>query len=161
VSYKTQRPANEVTRETQGTRQLSQRILLTGQPGTDAQKIVEVYTPSRRLSVGIEVFFEPNVEAESVIALYNATWTTRAKAVGVKLSDVNLHVIESAVALPRMYELDSSIRIFRVQADFVSPPTTAAAVFVFGNWYLRALWEPNTPLRDEELQHLFADCHLG
>jgi hypothetical protein len=161
MSWTQQRPALQVIREKQGLRQKSELVALTNQSGaTPAQAVVAVKTPSRRLSAMVEVFFEPLTDAESSIVLYNATWTTRAKAIGIRLSDANLNPINSALALPDSYELDSAIRILRVQADFTTPPTNALLAFVFGTWYLRARWEPNTPMTDEELNQLFNDCHV-
>jgi hypothetical protein len=114
---------------------------------------VRIINPSRRLGCGFAVLFKPDT-AQTVADWPSSTWTPIAfDPIGGEF----IHELESAIALPRMYELESYVPGVIVQGT-LGVPTDAAAATVPGMWLLRVRWEPCIPMCDEEAQSIYAAC---
>ena len=149
-----------------GKGRLEQVFEMRNQTGLgDAQDwTVEIFTPSSRLHVGFEVFYETTSEDESEISTYGVSslWTLTAAAFGKKAGrSFKLHDLTGEVnqALPRSYEASSAVKIIRIFAGLDDVEDSGGAS-VDGTWFVRAYWEPNIEMSDDELNKLFAECAI-
>jgi hypothetical protein len=134
--------------------------------GTPLDRWVDVYVPSARLSMGGEAFFEADSgDLQIGNGSYGpSTWVVRARARGIRLLGDNLHRIDpppedvaTSRLLPRSYETDSAVKIVRFEMS-LNCPVTSILTPIPGRWYFRTYWEPNTDMKDSELEKLFTTC---
>ena len=130
--------------------------------------VQQVTNPSSRLNLIYEVFYEPDAAANEVADWNSSTWVITGATRGAKFSGVPLQRIDPPAdistvttrALPRAYEFSSGIGIIDVALTLNIPQDSGAADEP-GWWRVRAMWEPNVPVPDEELVELFNRCQLG
>lgn len=134
-----------------------------------------ISTPSRRLSMIAEVFFDMNegqTETYQLPTAYNATWEITAMANGARGNGlVELHDIISSAnnpakeyTLPNAYEFDTAIRQVRVTVTTTDNPSANSGAYTYneGAWWLRVRWEPNLPGIDpQELEMLLSSCNVS
>lgn len=168
MSYLGQRPKDQITRETQGSRQLSVGKELRKLPGPAMPEgsttvVSAINNPSRRLSGLVEVFFDedpdPILVGSDATNFAGSNWTIRAQAIALSHARRPLHIVESAVLLPRAYEFDTGVRGILV-STVLAHPLDSGGLAVAGTWYMRCRWEPNTPMSDDEVMFLFSHCAL-
>ena len=137
--------------------QLLGRVNSAGTSNTSDVIVAKVRNPSSRLRCIIEGIFQP--DAGVAVNSYTApSWILRAmRGAADGYREVELHTIESGLALPRAYELDSAVSLVQVTATITIPTDVAAAV-ITGNWSLIARWEANQPLCEADLLALYAMC---
>ena len=166
MSWDLGRPDAQVLRESQGKRIL-QRMepIWKTLPATTLTFFYEVTNPSTRVSGEVEVFFEPDNDIDDAVTnwLTNA-WKITARARGINKITLPLHQVDplppaTSVALPRAYEWASQVKRVRLEID-LETPQKAGPTDVPGIWYIRAQWEPNVLMSDEELNDIFSDCQL-
>lgn len=165
MSSLSQRTNEQATRDGGGVRQKDVLVQILKQPSDVSQRVfnIGIRNPSRRLSLATEVWFEATSGGVLNYAGAGGTskWDLYAEGEGINTGNPSLSIIEFQEDLPRIYEYDTAVRHIRVRTVLYAPDTLIpVAAAVPGIWYLRAKWEPNTPLDDKELTHLFSDCHV-
>lgn len=132
------------------------KVNSAGTTRTSATVAARIVNPSRRLSCALSVAFE--LETQGSITTYSsATWTVRAlRPGGDDGRESELHTIESGIALPRMYELDSAIRALLVTCSVTIPQRSGTNLA--GDWRLVVEWEPNITMCEEEILALYSQC---
>lgn len=167
MSYRTIQSKNQVERQgtVAGVRVVEQTIPLRTQRAGDTISMwpmtIFAFNPSTRLSMAVEVFFEPESMSEDEIDTFNSSnWSLRARAIGARRASNLLHEIpdEQGTDLPRAYEVVSGVKLLQASLDLGTP--TSAAVAIDGTWYARAYWEAVTEVSDAELIKLFNDCSI-
>jgi hypothetical protein len=128
-------------------------VATSGTSQTSGTVTARLTNPSARLICSWSVSFEPN--APVLITSYgSATWTlTAARPGGVAGRRAALHALETAVALPTMYEIAGGIREVDVSCALALPTPTVA-----GSWVLQADWEPTVLICDAELAEIYSRC---
>lgn len=117
---------------------------------------VRIYTPSARLRLTFGIAFYPTAgTTEQATIPATAVWSA-APCLQEPVSQryMTLQNLFSSLTLPDAYEMDSASKRIDITA------TLAHVDGVAGHWMLIAIWEPNTLVSDEELDHLFASCDL-
>lgn len=185
MSWMTQRPESAVKRSRPGKRQLVLERVAGSSLASGAAEFEQlVKVPSARLSVLLSLFW-------SRVTCVNSTQVAeiRNNGLGSFLDDATnlallgarevpyniasgnaleisadsglMHTIYSG-SVPFAYELSTQIPLIRVAWTVTSPEVPAAS----GNrvtveWALRARFEPNVPIDDDELDVLFKDCDIS
>jgi hypothetical protein len=166
MGWRTIQAKNQVERQgsIKGVRILEQTVPLVTTTAAQLQTgyVQEfiVSNPSSRVTMCVEIFFEPETEAEDDIVSYNASnWSLRAVAVGQRRDRLYLHEIpdEQAADLPRSYEVVSGVKKLRGISETYVPTVIDT---IAGTWYVRAYWEPVVDISDDELVKIFNDCTL-
>lgn len=134
------------------------RVNTSGTQRTSGDIVARIYNPSRKLSCGFSVAFDPDTK-QAISSYAGATWTPRAMQAGANGGEAELHTLETSQPLPRMYELDSAIRIVRLTCS-LRIPTDATPTSIAGNWVLVVEWEPNQLMCIEEVNELYANCSV-
>lgn len=138
------------------------RSIVLAQSTADAgtatgSSLSRIYTPSSRLRVSFGIaFFPTGGSTEQPTIAATALWTARP-TLRDPISGRHATLMQALFtdrSLPDAYEADSAMERIDITATLVHVASTV------GHWMLIAEWEPNTPITDEELDHLFASCDL-
>lgn len=150
------------------------RVLAPGALGpagvTQAEIRFYAYSPSSRMRFAFGLAFKrddgfPVISYPSLGPQFPATavWaaTAEAKDAGTG-AYVDVQPVFPGVArqLPDSWETDSAGERVFVQAVITIPDPGGPAAGQTGEWLAWGGWEPNTPIKEPELDHLFADCDL-
>jgi hypothetical protein len=128
----------------------------TSQPTGDVT--CRILNPSRRLTCTFAIVFEPDT-VQTLVFPGAAVWTPRGFIPGGDGGrEVLVHALETGIAIPRMYELDSMLPGVNIAAT-LAVVTNLAAATVPGTWVLRAAWEPNQPVCEDEVSSLYTGCN--
>lgn len=184
MSYLTQRPEKQVLRRAQGKRQLDLELVVADAieplPATNEFTTL-IQIPSARLSCSLELFWDrirltnvnqlPDLLANGVGQYLESVTNTAAllaRTAPINRSNDNplyvnvqagtLHLItgSTAVQLPFGYELSTGLRRVQILWNLQAPVVNGNPIFL--SWAVRARFEPNVPMDDEELQTLFSQC---
>lgn len=174
MSWKNTRRENQTTRQGDGIRRHEQIMQLTpvNNIGFFAANTwfreVDIQTPSSRLNVTVEVFFEQHSQPSAGGIVYVGQWRLVAAATGIRKQLLPMHTVYPAApavysALPESYDYASGVNHLLAVMDFgsaeESPP--GSNTLVPGVWYMRAIWEPNVEMPDDELTAIFSKCQIN
>jgi hypothetical protein len=150
------------------------RYLPTGTGGGTGVFTVSalIYTPSSRLRLAVVACFEPdNTTTPDPAFVVQPTWSVRAMSRNPESGrEVPLQLAYPAPAtgnttanLPDAYELDSAVKLLRVNATLQDTNFSIAYVPATQpvNFIITAFWEPNTPMSDEERDNLYSQCSIS
>lgn len=186
MSFWTQRPEKQVLREAQGKRQLDlERVVADAIEPLPAYNEFNTFIeiPSARLSCTLELFWDrirltnanqlPFLITNGVgtyLETVSNTAALIARTTPISRSPDNplyvnvqgglLHNItgSTAVQLPFAYELSTGLRRVQIAWTLQAPVVNGNPIFL--SWAVRARFEPNVPMDDEELQNLFSQCRI-
>lgn len=138
------------------------RVETSGTSQTSATRKATILNPSRRLSCSISLSFEPDQPVTLTGYGTGCVWTLTAYRMNPENRRVaTLHTIESGQALPRLYEVDTAVRLIEVSAVMTIPQSAAGNVA--GDWILACEWEPNQFISDpcgDEVANLLSLCGI-
>ena len=156
----TNRPAGQVVRAGW----LGQKIVTVGlaevaaagtsQPTATFQ--ARIINPSRKLGCGFAVLFRP-ATGQTVVTWTASVWTPRGFE---PTNGAPLHVLESSIAVPRMYEMETYSPGVIVTGT-LGVPVNATPATVPGTWELIVRWEPCMPMCDDEALAIYGACSAG
>ena len=150
------------------------RYLPTGTGGVIGQVTATalVYTPSSRLRLSIVAAFEPdNTTTPDPAFVVAPVWSIRAmsqnpqsgREVPLQLAYPPPSGSVSTMPLPDAYELDSAVKLLRVNCTLQDTnfSTAYVAANVAVNLILYATWEPNVAISDDERDFLYGQCAIS
>lgn len=150
------------------------RFVPTGTGGSTGtfQLQGSVYTPSNRLRLAVVAAFEAdNPSPPDPAFVVQPTWSIRSmsrnpengKEVPLQLAYPAPGGTNTVLPLPDAYELDSAVKLLRVDLTVTDTAFSIAYVPATAsvNLVLYATWEPNTPISDEERDYLYQQCSLS
>lgn len=120
---------------------------------TSATAYLQVVNPTRRLTCGYQIHFEPT-SSQEIQTYGTASWTHYAYD---PIGGFRLHELEVGEDLPALYEMDS-INPGSLIIATLTPPKTSAPATVPGRWVLRVRWESGIPFCADELPYLYNQC---
>lgn len=136
------------------------QVNTSGTSNPTATAIARVFNPSKQLSCAFSVAFEPSSLITPVANFQSAKWTTTAMRPGGRdAREAYLHAIESAINLPRLYEMETAVRMVEISCALTVPLDGGGAA-IAGNWVVTAEWEPDQPMCDDDVAALYAKCAL-
>lgn len=131
-----------------------------------------IYTPSSRLRLSIVCAFEPdNTTTPDPAFVVAPTWSIRAmsrnpqsgRETPLQLAYPPPSGSVSTMPLPDAYELDSAVKLLRVNTTLQDTNFSIAyvAANVAVNLVLYATWEPNVDISDAERDFLYSQCSIS
>ena len=130
----------------------------SGTTQTSGTIVARLRNPSRKLGCGFQIHFEVHQADGRTVESYDAApanlWTTR---VYDPEGGHVLHTIQSSVAIPRQYEMETFAPGVQITAVLGLPRDIAAGA-IAGTWVLITRWEPVVPMCDDEVRALYAQC---
>lgn len=150
------------------------RYVPTGEGGTTGTFPVtcNIYSPSNRLRLSVVATFEPdNTTTPDPAFVVVPSWSLRAmsrnpesgRETPLQLAYPPPTGLVTTMPLPDAYELDSAVKLLRLNATLQDTNFSTAYVAATArvNFIITCTWEPNMDMADAERDFLYGQCSIS